>query len=354
MVRGNGGGDTGAAGIAGVVTPSLVGFIEHRYSATGVSLDVLADGGKSVYRVRRADGPDWVLRAYPPAGAAQAGALAAMLLFLEGRDYLAERVVRGSDGGAVVSHEGQHLLVTTFLGKSLQAWAPAAAFSIPSPTLSYTPQVLEALGAALGRLHALRLTGGEGLPAAGMLPRPELAWATECLASVDGCVPSELMAEYQRLVLAVRDADLLEDLPPCLIHDDCNLGNAVVTPTGEIVLVDWEGAGLGPAVVDLGFLLSSCYSKQERRVNTQAVHAIIDGYRLHHDLSAAEIERLRGAVSFRALVLLACCFPRRVDGTLTDDEQLYGASYAEWRAQHEASGEIAALALERFGYKMIR
>jgi len=28
--------------------------------------------------------------------------------------------------------------------------------------------------------------------------------------------------------------------------------------TGEVVLIDWEGAGLGPAIIDLGFLLISC------------------------------------------------------------------------------------------------
>lgn len=336
------------------MAPVLVGFIERRYAATGMRLDVLADGVKSVYRVRRAGGLDWVLRAYPPDGAAQAGALATMLLFLEGRDHPAERVVRAANGSAFVSHAGGHLLVTTFLGEPLQAWAPTTGSPVPSPTPVHTPQVLEALGAALGRLHALRLTGGEGLPPAGMLPRPELAWASECLASVDGRVPSELMADSQRLVRAVRDVDRLEDLPSCLIHNDCNLGNAVLTPEGEVVLVDWEGAGLGPAVVDLGFLLSSCYSRREGRVDTQAVYAVIDGYRRHHSLSAAEIGRLRDAVGFRAMVLLACCLPRRVSNALADDEQIYGASYAEWQAQYEASSEIAALAADRLCYRMIR
>lgn len=332
------------------MAPSLAAAIERRYTATGVSLGVLALGGKSVYRVRRAGGPDWVRRAYQPAGddGDPAGALAATLLFLESRAYPAERVVRGADGAAIVSHEGRRLLVTTFLGEPLHAWAPAAVLSAPSPTFVHAPQVWEVLGAALGRLHALRLTGDEGLPAAGMLPRPELAWAAECLASVDDRVPLELMAEYQRLVQAVQDADRLEDLPSCLIHNDCHLGNSVQTPTGEVVLVDWEGAGLGPAIADLGFLLSSCCSGRERRVNTQAVHAVIDGYRRHRSPSATEIGRLSGAIGFRVLVLLSGCFPRRVDGTLDHDEQVYGASYAEWWAQHEASGGIAALASDRF------
>ncbi len=43
-----------------------------------------------------------------------------------------------------------------------------------------------------------------------------------------------------------------------IIHNNCHPGNAIRTADGKVVLIDWEGAGWGPAVLDVGFLLISC------------------------------------------------------------------------------------------------
>ena len=46
-----------------------------------------------------------------------------------------------------------------------------------------------------------------------------------------------------------------EGLSQSVIHADLNLENAILTPNNELVLVDWEDAGVGPTVLDLGYPL---------------------------------------------------------------------------------------------------
>src|ERR671933_2899780 len=72
--------------------------------------------GRGVYRLDRAGGDAWVVRAYvhDPARdwAAWAAGRAALLHFLEQRAYPAPRLVRPTGGGSVVSGGGWHALVT--------------------------------------------------------------------------------------------------------------------------------------------------------------------------------------------------------------------------------------------------
>src|SRR5262249_53760634 len=169
-------------------------------------------------------------------------------LFLEQRGYHAERIVRATHGSELLTTvDGWQVLVTTFIGGT------ATDFSAPR---------LRRLGSALGRLHALEPRAPEGtvrpLPRAGMLPGNELRWAADRLATVESRVPGTLRPRYDALASAIREAHRCEDLPVVIIHNDCHPANSVVTPDGAVVLWDWEGAGLGPAVIDGGFLVSSC------------------------------------------------------------------------------------------------
>ena len=205
-----------------------------------------------------------------------------------------------------------------------------------------------ALGAAVGRLHSLQPDSALPLPPAGMLPSRELTWVASLLASVADRVPPHLQAQYDHLTAAVQQIDRCEALPFTLIHNDPNLDNLVLTPQGEVILIDWESAGWGPALIDVGILLSNCFSKQLLRIRTDAVTAIVDGYCQHRHLNEAELDHLPDAVRFFRLVLLAGYFPDLINQKVGDNELLYGATYAQWQAQYEASAEIAALARERF------
>jgi len=334
----------------------LIVWIEHHYRAKVVNVHPLALGWKKVYRIEQKSGEDWVMRAYPPPDEnslpVDVEGLAAVLLFLETQAYPAERVLPAIDHAKIVQWDGWQVLMTTFLGQPLAAWQSAAGSpqALPLPANNaegaYAPELLFSVSTAIARLHRLPLDAA--MPRAGMLPSKELAWANTGLISIADQVPEQLQAAYQQLVAAVQQADRLEELPFTLIHNDCNPSNAVLTTAGEISLIDWESAGRGPALVDVGILLSNCFNKEKWRIEQAAVDAIVDGYCQHRLLNSAELDHLADAIRFFRLVLLAGYFPARISQTMRNDELIYGATYAQWQAQYEASAAIASLARERF------
>jgi Ser/Thr protein kinase RdoA (MazF antagonist) len=336
-------------------TRQLATFIERQYATQIIKLHPLAQGWKAVYRVERADGPDWVVRAFPPPDddhpPVSVTSLAALLTWLERQAYPAERVVKAADQSSVTQHGDWQVLITTFLHGIQQHWSPASGvFQTKDQVADATPvaygvEVYQALGAALGRLHTYQTEAA--LPPAGMLPSRELSWVAGLLADVQG-VPPQLQAQYEHLVATIQATSYGEDLPFTVIHNDPNLDNVVVTSAGEVLLIDWESAGLGPAVIDVGVILSNCFDKHAARIQFAAIEALVDGYCQYRRLSPAELDYLPAAIRFPRLVLLAGYFPQRADQSLGDDELIYGATYPQWQAQYAASAEIAAFARARF------
>ena len=73
----------------------------------------------------------------------------------------------------------------------------------------------------------------------------------------------------------------------------------VRTGDGELVLVDWTGAGQAPRICALGLLLSYTGA------SPALVDAIVDGYRRHVVLEPEELDRLPDSIrAFGAI--LAC------------------------------------------------
>jgi Ser/Thr protein kinase RdoA (MazF antagonist) len=317
---------------------ALVDALEGRYGAHAPTLHLLADlPEKRVYRVDLEGQPAWVVRAYAPTSNRKTAMdLAAILSFLEQRGYPAERVVRGTDGSELlITVDGWQVLVTTFIGGT------ATDFSASS---------LRRLGSALGRLHALDPRAPDGmarpLPRAEMLPANELRWAAARLANVESRVPGTLRPRYDALASAIREAHRSEDLPVVVTHNDCHPANSVVTPDGAVVLYDWEGAGLGPAVIDVGFLVASCeiphLSTTPLGPDRGRVAAVVDGYSEHHRLTHQDLERLPDAIRFRALVAGAASLASLIAEGRADDAPSW------WWHRYVAADEIAARTARRF------
>ena len=68
----------------------------------------------------------------------------------------------------------------------------------------------------------------------------------------------------------------------------------------EIVIVNWAGAGRGPRLWSLAFLLWAAGRRGPGRVE-----AAVSGYRRHVELVAAEREQLANAIAARPLVFSA-------------------------------------------------
>lgn len=323
------------------------------YAAPDAVLSPLSSTpSKRLYRINRPGRTPWLLLVAPPGSVADPRADARMLDFLARHGYPAPRVVRTTAGDTVCAGEQGQVLVTTFVEGA----------ALPADREAYTR-----LGQAVGRLHVLPASAAQPpLRPAGMLPRNELAFARRQLATVRDRVPAALAARFEALAAACRADAWADGLPAVLLHNDCHPANAIQTPDGQVVLIDWEGAGLGPAIIDLGFLLVSCAvplpagwadalrpdswaaAPQQAAWQTPApdralLAAVIDGYRRERVPSAAELALLPEALRFRSLVAAACALARQIDRGLAVDPEPW------WSARLAAVDALAAEARQRLG-----
>ena len=127
-------------------------------------------------------------------------------------------------------------------------WLTWATTYVPGPLLA--PDGLDLLGEALARLHTLDATAA-AVGLASWHPAAAIRDALRRLDAVESLLPPDwgsMHAEFRRTLLAVREAAL----PMAVVHGDAWPANAIRSGAGEVTLIDWENAGLGVAVTDLG------------------------------------------------------------------------------------------------------
>ena len=279
------------------VAEQLVAHLRERYGIDAVGATRLSQHVDYVVRVDRNDGDPWVARAFPPARPhVGAEGDAAILRFLERHGYPAERLAVHD---AVSDFDGSSVLVTQFVANS----------SLPADRWGTT------MGDLLGRLHALPLDesitrpggaeGGDSSREGG--PRQDLLAALAFLDSVDTKVAVADREEFEQLRERVRSADAGEGLPEALVHGNFLAGDpdhAVMTDAGPMV-VNWKGAGRGPRLADLAWVLWGCWSEAD------AV-PVIDAYRRHVELTSEELDRLEAVMAIRPLYLTSFAYRRNI------------------------------------------
>ena len=152
---------------------------------------------------------------------------------------------------------------------------------------------LEWIGRFIGRIH---LAGQDSQFA----ERPTLdvasmGWRAREQVLASPLLPDDERTRYadisERLLHAIDDRLHEVDARPIRLHGDCHHGNILWTDEGPH-FVDLDDCRNGPAVQDLWMLLNGDRSEQ-----TLQLSAMLDGYRLFHDLDLRElalIEALRG------------------------------------------------------------
>ena len=146
---------------------------------------------------------------------------------------------------------------------------------------------------------AVARPGGAWHHLADGLPSAEIAAASRMLAEAAPLIPDAERAAFDALRAEVAALDAAEGLPEGLIHPDFVLANVVATP-GGMVLVDWAGAGRGPRLWSLAFLLYAEAAKEPRRAGS-----VLLGYREHVTLETEELDRLAAVARTRPLILRA-------------------------------------------------
>lgn len=289
----------------------LAGHLDRCYQAGVAAVEELDLG---VYRVERASGAPWVARVFPatrPLAAVEGDA--EILRRLERGGFPAERC---ADLEPVSSLEGRPVLVTEF---------------VPGRRAGPGRRTFAVLGELLGRLHArtsqtvLRSGGGWHHMTAQGGPSDELEAARSLLAerrprSGVGRAWSDALAD------ALARADDAHGLPESLLHPDFAPANAIADGEGRLVVVDWSGAGRGPRLWSLAFLLWAAGARE-----IGLVDAVVWRYGSHVALQADEVERLGAVISAPPLVLASwelCWRPRQVEALeerIAATERLAGA-----------------------------
>jgi Ser/Thr protein kinase RdoA (MazF antagonist) len=305
----------------------------HLQAHYGVQVSGVEQLDLGVYRVNRADGEDWVARLFAAVRPRpRVAGDAEILRFLAECDYPAERAAADD---ALSELAGQPVLVTEYVTSVPRAQRRDGIVAAGG---------LRALGALLGRLHAIN---GDGT---GALDRPGGAW--HHLA--DGGPPAELDAlgrlldepvkppgprdrgRYESLCAAVADLDAGDGLPEAFTHPDFVMANVVAAADGRMVLIDWAGAGRAPRMWSLAFLLFAVGFGGD----LARVERIVAGYRRHVRPEPEELARLDTLIATRPIVFEAWSFA-------TGRAPLSAAARGVPDA-HERAAAIAARAREAF------
>jgi Ser/Thr protein kinase RdoA (MazF antagonist) len=216
----------------------------HLGEVHGIDVAGLEQLDIGVFRVDRRDGEPWVARVFPStrSPAAVAGDVA-VLRHVEAHGFPAERLAAASPVSVL---HGQSVLVTEF---------------IPSRKTG-GGKLPGGLGGFLARLQSLPLPEGPADRPAGALHHfaegtreDELQAAQRWLGQIEERVAPGDRRALDRLRAALAEADGGAGLPVAFIHPDPVPKNIISTADGGR-LVDWAGAGVGPRVVPIEFMMS--------------------------------------------------------------------------------------------------
>ena len=314
----------------------LSDLVANQYGAHPVQLEPLhrfASAERGIFRVERAAQPPWLLRAYrqEPGEDRWLVQRAATLLYLEQRGYPAPRLVHTRQGEMVGRQHGWATLMLTFV----------------KGTVDEQTGAFDAIGAALARLHTVDVRTATSttppVPFARWQPQQQIFDWIAALHALAGQIPAELDGVYRFTLESLQRVVQWPPLPAAILHTDCWVQNAVQTIEGEIVLIDWDGAGLGPPLLDLGYLLVACHAFlpgwPQFRPNRNRIHAVLAGYSAVRPLTASEREHLADAVGFAEAFRMAQVLPAALAGDWRQQRNL-----TRFYARYPVTTEIARLA----------
>src|SRR5688572_199128 len=218
---------------------------------------------RQLYQVTTINGEQWLIRlchaAAPspiwltvPSMAMWLHQQALVLEWCARHGYPAPRVLRTHTGELIATLTNWHMLVTQYF---------------PGVTRATTLEARQSVAAVLGDLHlrstALELLELQHLPWSWWAPLNDAITRAQHLFTALNTVPAEWADFIIMCQATLHQSQSLQTLPETIIHGDCWMGNAVTSPTSPTALIDWEYAGRGIAVLDLGCLLSDCLNVGE-------------------------------------------------------------------------------------------
>lgn len=122
---------------------------------------------------------------------------------------------------------------------------------------------------------------------------------------------------------------------------------SVHTDQNQIVFIDWDGAGLGPAIMDLGYLLLNCHVGQPEWPviipDQKRIGDVLDGYCYHRTLTDGEIDALSAAIGFTKCHHNIKALPAVIPGDWQTNREL-----TRFHKRYEIVPEISKIATRIF------
>ncbi|MCI5224071.1 MAG: hypothetical protein D3924_15725 [Candidatus Electrothrix sp. AR4] len=322
------------------INQQLISLLETHYDIIEKesSLEILRNNpGRTVAKITYKNEKSWVLRSYPCNSRHFQGlsAMSKVLDFLEQKNYRSPRIIKTSNGELTTTDSSQGIILLDYIeGKQADS-------SLPS---------LHALGQSLGRLHSLKLPLMDKaipLPETLYSPQNEIDNSIQALNRISKKITSDTKQAYDYFLSILNQLHILEDTPKTIIHTDASSGNAVISKTGNAIFIDWDDAGIGYSLIDLGYLLCTSVNDQPclhgLKPIPERIKSIIYGYRQHHCLlTQIEQESLMQGICFSATLYGVDHLVRSIEGSAN------GIEWRWWWARCRAATEIANIALQYF------
>lgn len=271
----------------------LTRLVQDQYITGPVRLTQIAEytfEDRGIYRVDVEDGYSYVLRAFRYDVKNALLSQVALLAYLEQQGYPAPHVLHTISGTSFAFYENWMTLMVSYIEGSLA---------------DFSSEHLTRLGAQLGMLHThseqiANSTSSFAFPTSRL--HPHQLPAQIAFSSKDIQLPSELQKLYKASATTLGILQQATLLPITLLHGDCWPHNAVISRHEEITLIDWDCAGLGPAVLDVGYLLLTCHLGKPQlptmRADPALITAVVHGYCQQRQLNRYELAVLHEAVHF--------------------------------------------------------
>ncbi len=329
----------------------LTALLQQQYGSCVVSIQSMhrhAYEDRGVYRVFTTSSESGVLRAVHCSNVTTTLLKQATILeYLACCGYPAPRPILTLARKPVSSYQNWSALFTTFIEGSY---------------MDSSYENLALLGAALGKLHKLTehvMTGSATplLPGSRFQLASAIPYALGQLLPEAHRVPLTIWPLYSGLIATLHRMQQTMNLPITIVHGDSWPYHAVCTTNNEVVLTNWNSAGVGLAILDISYLLlishlknSVISDKSDKTTlsihshiqpDQHAIAAIIGGYSQQRKITTAEHNVLLDAVRFGIAFHGAQYLPAILHGNWNESVRL-----KTLQACYNASTEIAALALQ--------
>lgn len=233
-----------------------------KQSGERIVYEVVADEGKTVFKI-----------ADPSKNEATVLKDTQILRFFEEVDYPAPRLLLSRTNTNYIQHEGKCIYAFSYL----EGHEPAQSVA------TYAK-----LGKITAQLHQLQ---GYTIPT-------DFTAEMEVPIMLQRAKKFNMDAHYTELIKQLPD---FERFPTCLVHTDIGPHNSIELANGQIELIDWDDAGIGTRVLDLGFPLICDFVTQGLTFDQDRAKAFYKAYCSIIELTDKEKEHLFDAGLFYAL-----------------------------------------------------